>query len=58
MAELCKTGQSQYELVVEEETVGRVWNWRGSWLAQAEGKIYHGLKSRKKAVGRGEQVHS
>jgi hypothetical protein len=57
MAELRKTGQSQYEVVVEEETVGRVWNWHGSWSAQAYGKTYHGLKSRKKAVERVERVH-
>jgi hypothetical protein len=57
MAELRKTGQSQYEVVVEEEIVGRVWNWHGSWSAQAYGKTYHGLKSRKKAVERVERVH-
>jgi hypothetical protein len=50
MAELRKTGESQYEVVVDERTIGRVWNWHGSWSAQAHDKTYHGLKSRKKAV--------
>jgi hypothetical protein len=57
MAELRKTGESQYEVVIDQETIGRVWNWHGSWSAQAHGKTYHGLKSRKKAVERVEQVH-
>ena len=53
MAELRKTGESQYEVLVDEKTIGQVWNWHGTWSAQAEGKTYHGYKSRKKAV---EQV--
>jgi hypothetical protein len=57
MAELRKTGESQYEVVIDQETIGRVWNWHGSWSAQDHGKTYHGLKSRKKAVERVEQVH-
>ncbi len=57
MAELRKTGESQYEVVVDQKTVGQVWNWHGSWSAQVEGKTYHGLKSRKKAVERVERVH-
>ena len=57
MAELRKTGESQYEVVVDEKTIGRVWNWHGSWSAQAEGKTYHGLKSRKQAVKCVEQIH-
>lgn len=57
MAELRKTGESQYEVVVDERTIGQVWNWHGSWSAQARGKTYHGLKSRKKAVERVERVH-
>jgi hypothetical protein len=56
MVELRKTGQSQYEVVVDEETIGRVWNWHGSWSAQVEGKTYHGFKSRKKAVERVNQM--
>jgi hypothetical protein len=57
MVELRKIGQSQYEVVVDERTIGQVWNWHGSWSAQAHGKTYHGLKSRKKAVERVEQAH-
>jgi len=50
MAELRKTGESSYKVLVEGEVVGQVWNWHGSWSAQADGKIYHGLKSRKQAI--------
>ncbi len=57
MAELRKTGESQYEVVVDGQTIGQVWNWHGSWSAQAEGKTYHGLKSRKQAVERVEQIY-
>lgn len=53
MAELQKTGESQYEVLIEGQTIGQVWNWHGTWSAQAGDEIYHGLKSRKKAV---EQV--
>ncbi|HKZ26940.1 MAG TPA: hypothetical protein VJ086_03495 [Rubrobacteraceae bacterium] len=57
MAELRKTGESQYEVLVDGEVVGEVWNWHGSWSAQANGKTYHGLKSRKQAVERVERIH-
>lgn len=53
MAELQKTGESQYDVLVEGQTIGQVWNWHGTWSAQAGDEIYHDLKSRKKAV---EQV--
>jgi hypothetical protein len=53
MAELQETGESQYDVLVHEQTIGQVWNWHGSCSAQAGDEIYHGLKSRKKAV---EQV--
>jgi len=53
---LRKTGESQYDVLVDEQTIGRVWNWHGSWSAQVAGKTYHGLKSRKKAVERVEWV--
>jgi hypothetical protein len=53
MAELHKTGESSYQVLIEDEVVGQVWNWHGTWSAQASDEIYHGLKSRKKAV---EQV--
>ena len=57
MAELRKTGESQYEVLVDGQAVGQVWNWHGSWSAQADGKSYHGLKSRKQAVERVERIH-
>jgi hypothetical protein len=57
MAELRKSGESQYEVLVDGEVVGEVWNWHGSWSAQANGKTYHGLKSRKQAVERVERIH-
>ena len=55
--ELRKTGANQYEVVVNEEVIGQVWNWHGSWSSQADNKTYHGLKSRKEAIARVEQVH-
>ena len=57
MVELRKTGESQYDVLVEEQTIGHVWNWHGSWSAQAGDKTYHGHKSRKKAVERVERIH-
>jgi hypothetical protein len=54
---LRKTGESQYDVLVNEQTIGQVWNWHGSWSAQADGKSYHGLKSRKEAIARVEQAH-
>ena len=57
MAELRKTGESTYEVLVDGKTIGRVWNWHGSWAAQADGKTYHGHKSRKEAIARVERVH-
>jgi hypothetical protein len=57
VAELRKTGESQYDVVVDERPIGQVWNWHGSWSAQACGKTYHGLKSRKKALERVERAH-
>ena len=57
MAELRKTGESQYDVLVNGQTIGQVWNWHGTWSAQAGGKAYHGLKSRKEAIARVEHVH-
>jgi hypothetical protein len=57
MAELQKTGESQYDVLVHEQTIGQVWNWHGSWSAQAGDETYHGLKSRKKAVEQVIQTH-
>lgn len=55
--QLRKTGESRYEVLVNGEIIGQVWNWHGTWTAQADGKTYHGHKSRKQAVARVEQVH-
>ena len=57
MAELRKTGANQYDVVSEERVIGQVWNWHGSWSAQAGGKTHHNLKSRKEAIARVEQNH-
>ena len=57
MAELRKVGESQYEVLVDGQIIGQVWNWHGTWSAQAGDKTYHGLKSRKKAVERVERTH-
>jgi hypothetical protein len=57
MAELRKTGESQYEVLVGKETIGQVWNWHGTWSAQAGGKAYHGLKSRKEAIARVQYIY-
>ena len=53
MAELQKTGENQYEVLMDGQAVGQVWNWHGTWSAKVGGQTYHGYKSRKKAV---EQV--
>ena len=57
MPELRKTGPNQYEVLVEEQVIGQVWDWHGSWSAQAEDKTFHGLKSRKEAIARVEQIY-
>ena len=57
MAELRKTGESQYDVLVDRHIVGQVWNWHGTWSAQAEGKTYHGHKSRKEAIARVERIY-
>ncbi len=54
---LHKTGESRYEVLVDGQTIGQVWNWHGTWSAQAEGKTYHGHKSRKQAIERVEQIY-
>ena len=56
MVELRKTGENQYEVLVDEQIIGQVWNWHGSWSAQAKGKTHHGYKSRKKAIERVELI--
>ncbi len=57
MAELHKTGANQYEVLVDGQAIGQVWNWHGSWAAQADRKTYYDYKSRRKAVERVEHVH-
>lgn len=57
MVELRKIGANQYEVLVDGQVIGQVWNWHGTWSARAEDKVYHGLKSRKEAIVRVEQVH-
>jgi hypothetical protein len=55
--ELRKTGANEYDVVVDERVIGRVWSWHGSWSAEAGGKAHHGLKSRKEAIARVERIH-
>jgi len=57
MAELRKTGANEYDVVADGRVIGRVWNWHGSWSAEAGGNAHHGLKSRKEAIGRVERIH-
>jgi hypothetical protein len=33
---LRKTAESSYEVVVDEQFIGQVWNWHGSWSAQVD----------------------
>lgn len=54
MTELRKTGANEYDVVADRRVIGRVWNWHGSWSAEAEGETYHNLKSRKEALARVE----
>ena len=54
---LHKTGESQYDVVVDEQSIGQVWNWHGTWSAQADGKTYHGFKNRKQAIERVERIY-
>lgn len=58
MVELRKIGPNHYEVVLDEQVIGQVWNWHGSWSAQAAGETYHGLKSRKQAIARVEHIHN
>jgi len=57
MVELRKTGASQYEVLVDEQPIGQVWSWHGSWSAQADDKTFHGHKSRKQAIERVKQIY-
>lgn len=57
MVELRKTGSNQYEVLVDKQVIGQVWNWHGSWSAKAAGETHHGYKSRKEAIARAEHFH-
>ncbi len=57
MVELRKSGANEYEVLADEQVIGQVWNWHGSWSAKAGGKTYHGLKSRKEAIAKVEHTH-
>lgn len=57
MVELRKTGTNEYDVVAEGRVIGQVWNWHGSWSAEANGKTYHSLKSRKEAITKVEHVY-
>ena len=57
MVELRKTQANKYDVVIDEQVIGQVWNWHGSWSAQADGKTRHGLKSRKAAIVQVQDIH-
>ena len=57
MVELRKTQANKYDVVIDEQVIGQVWNWHGSWSAQADGKTRHGLKSRKAAIAQVQGIH-
>ncbi len=57
MVELRKTRANQYDVVVDEQVIGQVWSWHGSWSAQADGKTRHGLKSRKEAIAQVQDIY-
>jgi len=56
MVELRKTGENQYEVLADGRVMGQVWNWHGSWSAQADGKTHYGLKSRKEAIAQVQDI--
>jgi hypothetical protein len=56
MTELRKTGANEYDVVANGQVIGRVWNWHGSWSAEANAKAHHGLKSRKEAIAKIGQI--
>ncbi len=33
---LRKTGESSYEVMVDEQVIGQVWNWHGSWSSRVD----------------------
>ncbi len=55
--ELLKTSPNRYTVMIDGEDAGEVWNWHGSWSVGVGGKTFHGLKSRKLAIKRIEQIY-
>ena len=55
--ELLKTSHNRYTVIIEGEDAGEVWNWHGRWFASARDQSFHGLKSRKLAIKRVEQIY-
>lgn len=55
--ELLKTSANRYTVRIDGEDAGEVWNWHGSWSAAAGDQSFHGLKSRKLAIKRIEQIY-
>ncbi len=56
MVELRKIGANEYDVVAAERVIGRMWNWHGSWSAEANGETHYGLKSRKQAIAKVEHT--
>ena len=54
--ELLKTSPNRYTVIIDGEEAGEVWNWHGSWSASVGDRSFHGLKSRKLAIKRVEQI--
>ena len=55
--ELLKRSPNRYTVLIDGEEAGEVWNWHGSWSASSSGQTVHGLKSRKQAIQRVEQLY-
>lgn len=57
MAELRKTGEKSYDVLMDGRAIGQVWNWHGSWAAKVNGETRYNLKSRKQALEHVEKAH-
>jgi hypothetical protein len=55
--ELLKNSPNRYTVLIDGEKAGEVWNWHGSWSARSIDQRVHGLKARKEAVKRVEQMY-
>ena len=55
--ELLKTSPNRYTVISNGEDAGEAWNWHGSWSASARDQSFHGIKSRKLALKRVEQIY-